>query len=134
MNPAVRTISHLDTRFLFPFSIDVEEVKAEHPEIWSAGRRWIEGLDEFVTSAAIRYPQSVINHLGPWKRSPYVAFDLDSQGYQDLVFFHPFTRRVFFDLAGEEGSPERETLLRLYRLAIPDGARLLYAAEDLNGC
>ena len=134
MNLAARTVSHLDTRFLFPFSIDVEEVKAAHPEIWGAGRRWIEGLDEFVTTAALRYPQQpVIRHVGPWKRSPYVAFDLDSQGYQDLVFFHPFTRRVFFDLAGEEGMTERETLLRLYRLAVPDGVRLLYAAEDLNG-
>src|SRR5262245_1800040 len=134
MTLADRTVAHLDTRFLFPFSIDVEEVKAANPRIWGLGRRWIEGLDEFVSAGRRHANDPVLQQLGASKRDPYVYFDLDSQGYQDLVFFHAFTRRVFFDLAGEDGTPEQESLLRFYRLPLPKDGRLLYRADDLNGC
>jgi CorA-like Mg2+ transporter protein len=132
---ADRVVAHLDTRFLFPFSIDAEEVKAAHREIWSGGVRWIEGLDRLVaTTPAGQTDQPAIRYLGHWKRAPEAAFDLNSEGYQNRVFFHPFTRRVFFDLAGESGTtPDQESLHRVYRMPVPDAARLLYAAEDGNG-
>jgi len=93
-----RTVAHLHTRFLFPFSIDVEEVKTANPAIWLSGRRWIEGLDELVCSGPTRSDGAVARHLGGWTRVKRGGFDLESTTYQNLVFFHPFVLRVFFDL------------------------------------
>jgi hypothetical protein len=114
---------HLHTYFLFPFSIDKEAVTEAHAAYWQKGRQWIDGLDEWIAA-----------HPAPflcWQRSPYTRFDIDSPAYQDMVFFHPVVRRVFFDTTGQTGS--REALLRCYTMTPPAGARLWLAASDTKG-
>jgi hypothetical protein len=94
---------HLHTYFFFPFSIDKEGVRETHGHIWKDDSRWIDGLDEWIGGHQAPYLDMV------WKRSPYTQFDLNSRAYQDMIFFHPIVRRVFFDTTGQEGS--REALL-----------------------
>ncbi|HUQ91496.1 MAG TPA: CorA family divalent cation transporter, partial [Bryobacteraceae bacterium] len=48
----------------------------------------------------------------------------------DMVFFHPFVRRVFFDTAGASASGE--SLLRCYHIPL-EGKRLCFEAEDIKG-
>ena len=82
---------HLHTYFFFPFSIDKEGVRETHGHIWKDDARWIDGLDEWIASHQPPYLDMV------WKRAPYTQFDLNSRAYQDMLFFHPIVRRVFFD-------------------------------------
>ena len=127
-------VLHLHTHFLFPFSIDVEAVKDEHPEIWGKDPRWINGLDAWISRGGARTDSPITRLLGGWRRAPYERFDLDSRGYQDLVFFHPFTRRVFFDVAEAAGKPsEYEALIRSYRIPPRKDVKISYEAQDLNG-
>lgn len=124
-------IAHLHTCFLFPFAIDREVVVARHNTVWN-GRRWIDGLDEWI--ARHEGMNEIARRLGPWKRSPLSRFDADSRAYQDMVFFHPFVRRVFFDTGGISRAPgEQESLLRRYEIAVPSDAKLSLFAEDLRG-
>ena len=116
---------HLHTYFFFPFSIDKEGVRETHPDIWKEGARWIDGLDAWIGSHSAPYLEMV------WKRSPYTQFDLGSRAYQDMIFFHPIVRRVFFDTAGQEGS--RESLLRCYEMSPPVGTKMFYECEDNQG-
>ncbi|MEJ7608719.1 MAG: hypothetical protein WKF37_21220 [Bryobacteraceae bacterium] len=50
-----------------------------------------------------------------------------------MVAFHPFVRRVFFDVAdpGSSGD-EMESLLNTYVLPIGDGRKLYLKAEDVE--
>ncbi len=131
MEPA--GILHLHTYFLFPFSIDKQAVLKDHPEIWARHLHWIDGLDEWIAAHAARGASPVVDKLGGWRRSAYTRFDMDSHAYQDMVFFHPFVRRVFFDTteaSGETG--EKESLLRCYRIPLA-GKKLWYEAEDNRG-
>lgn len=125
---------HLHTYFLFPFSLDKEAIVADHPEIWNTpGRGWFESLDRWVTA---HHPEEspVPGLLGRWKRAAYTRFDLDSQAYQDMVFFHPFVRRVFFDTAEWFGDDdEQESLLRCYTIPLPESKTLKFRAEDGRG-
>jgi len=114
---------HLHTYFLFPFSIDKEAVFEAHPAMWQKGRQWIDGLDDWI--AAHKAP-----HMS-WQRAPYTSFEIDSPAYQDMVFFHPIVRRVFFDTTGQAGS--REALLRCYTMRPPQGAKLFFEAGDNKG-
>jgi hypothetical protein len=118
-------VQHLHTYFFFPFSIDQEEVRERHPKLWQGDARWIDCLDEWIAS----HP----TQLGDlaWKRSSYTEFDMNSRAYQDMIFFHPIVRRVFFDTAGQEGS--RESLLRCYTITPPAGAKLRYECSDRKG-
>jgi hypothetical protein len=116
---------HLHTYFLFPFSIDKEGVRETHGHIWKEDSRWIDGLDEWIASHKPPYLDMV------WKRTPYTQFDLNSRAYQDMIFFHPIVRRVFFDTTGQEGS--REALLRCYTMHPPLGGKLYYECEDNKG-
>ena len=118
-------VQHLHTYFYFPFSIDKEEVRERHPRLWQSNARWIDGLDEWIASE-----RSPLHDL-KWTRSSYTKFDMSSRAYQDMIFFHPIVRRVFFDTAGQEGS--RESLLRCYRLMAPDGSTLRYECSDRKG-
>ncbi len=71
---------------------------------------------------------------GPWRRAAYTRFDVDSPAYQDMVFFHPIVRRVFFDTADDSGAAgEHEALLRCYEIPIPEGTKLWFEAEDAKG-
>ncbi len=111
---------HLHTYFLFPFSIDKEAVLEAHPEIWAKRQHWMEGLDEWIAS----HPPC----FAPWRRASYTKFDMGSPAYQDMVFFHPFVRRVFFDTTGPGAS--KEALLRCYTIPAGEGRRIWLQAED----
>lgn len=127
-------LSHLHTFFLFPFSVDRDVVLHEHGALW-AGRRWIDGLDDWIRSHDAQAPS-----IGRWQRAAYTQFGLDSPAYQDMVFFHPFVRRIYFDAlgmnagewAGEEMGGEGESLLRFYRLPVA-GKKVTLYAEDRRG-
>ena len=132
MNEAVRA-QHLNTYFLFPFAVDKEAVAEDHRGIWCKHPQWIAGLEEWVRLPGITFAGPLLEALGPWKRAAYKRFDMDSVSYQDMVFFHPYVRRVFFDcvdLWGEGG--ERESLLHFYRIPL-EGKRLWFEAEDAKG-
>lgn len=124
-------VSHLHTYFLFPFAIDREVVTARHHDLWQ-GRRWIEGLDDWI--GRHEGANEISRRLGNWKRAPVQRFDADSRAYQEMVFFHPFVRRVFFDTGGISRAPgEQEALVRLYEILPPPDGRLLLYAEDSRG-
>lgn len=128
MEPAV---SHLHTYFLFPFSIDREAVLEHHGGIWK-NRRWIEGLDDWLK--AHEGSNEIARRLGSWKRAAHQRFDADSRAYQDMVFFHPFVRRIYFDTGTVGRIPgEQESLLRKYEIGVPADARLTLYAEDSRG-
>lgn len=121
---------HLHTYFLFPFSIDKEAVKLAHPEIWFGKRRWLEGLDDWLAHHASVAPGDGVG-LRVWKRAAYNQFDFDSQPYQDMIFFHPFMRRVFFDIHSDFTA--EEALFRCYSLPNPEGSTLWYEATNIFG-
>ena len=122
-------VSHLHTYFLFPFSIDKDAVRSDHTEIWAKHPLWVDGLDAWL--AAHSGVGLVAAKLGVWKRAAYSSFDIESPAYQDMVFFHPFVRRVFFDTTGmTDPKEEAESLLRFYTIDIPSNARLLFQTED----
>jgi hypothetical protein len=123
-------VSHLHTYFLFPFSIDKDAVRMDHAEIWAKHPLWVDGLDDWI-AAHNAGGSAIPSKLGVWKRAAYSSFDIESPAYQDMVFFHPFVRRVFFDTTGmADPKEEAESLLRFYTLEIPENARLLFQSED----
>ncbi len=127
-------ILHLHTYFLFPFSIDKQKVLEIHGEIWSRHPHWVEGLDEWMAAHGSRPGAPIIEQLGRWQRAAYSQFDMDSQAYQDMVFFHPFVRRVFFDTIPTAGAGgEKEAMLRCYTIPIPAGCKLWFEANDPKG-
>ncbi len=126
-------ISHLHTYFFFPFSIDTDAVRNDHADIWRQHPLWVDGIDAWI-GAHGSVGDLLPTMLGKWKRASYTSFDLESPAYQDMVFFHPFVRRVFFDTTGMAGRKEEaESLLRFYGIDVPDGTRLLLQSEDSRG-
>ncbi|MFB3924143.1 MAG: hypothetical protein ACE145_20670 [Terriglobia bacterium] len=127
-------ILHLHTYFFFPFSIDKQAVLKIHRDIWVHHPHWIEGLDSWLAAHGSRAGAPMVERLGRWQRAAYTRFDMDSQAYQDMVFFHPFVRRVFFDTIDTEAAVgEKEALLRCYTIPIPPGSKLWFEAEDQKG-
>ncbi len=124
-------ILHLHTNFVFPFSIDQDAVMEDHPAIWRAKDQWFEKLDEWVTGHVNPGFASTAKRLQGWRRSSQHKFDLRSQAYQDMVFFHPFVRRAFFDTAGTDVS--QEALVHSYAIHPRTGSRLFYRAENCTG-
>jgi hypothetical protein len=122
---------HLHTYFLFPFWVDKSEVRGHHPEIWSRHEHWIDGLDQWI--GAHSESGSVPKQIGRWQRSPYTRFDMSSSAYQDMVFFHPFVRRVFFDTADACGHGQKESLLRCYTIPLAAESHLWFHASDNKG-
>ncbi len=132
MNDQVR-IQRLCTNFLFPFTVDKEAVAEDHEDIWSKHPRWIAALEEWIRMPGITFAGPLLEALGPWRRTPYRRFDMDSVSYQDMVFFHPYVRRVFFDSVDLWGEGvDRESLLHFYRISL-EGKRLWFEAEDAKG-
>ncbi len=104
---------------------------AEHPEIWKDGQQWFEKLDVWVTAHVIPEGRQAASCLGGWQRAPETDFDLHSTAYQDMVFFHPFVRRAFFDTGNV--SRDHDALVHRYVIRTERGGRLWYEAEDIRG-
>jgi len=127
-------ILHLHTYFLFPFSIDKHAVLEGHRALWAKRQHWVDGLDSWFAAHQAPGSSVVADRLGPWQRAAYTRFDMDSLAYQDMVFFHPFVRRVFFDTADTSVAlGEKEALLRCYTIPINEGEKLWFEAEDQKG-
>ncbi|MCC6263368.1 MAG: hypothetical protein IT169_07315 [Bryobacterales bacterium] len=127
-------VSHLHTFFLFPFAIDRQIVREQQPEFWNEQSDWIDGADNWLQGMGAKTRSRFANRVGVWKRDSYRSFDLNSLAYQDMVFFHPVVRRIFFDAnhpVPDETEPR--TLLRVYTVPLPAGARLFYECEDVRG-
>lgn len=122
-------IQHLHTYFLFPFAVDRSEVLLHHGAVWH-GRYWIDGLDDWINAHHIT-DSPIITNLGRWQRAAYTQFDMESEAYQDMVFFHPFVRRIFFDTAGVGlADNEIEALVRCYQIPLSQENKLFFLAED----
>lgn len=127
-------IQHLHTYFLFPFSVDKQAVLQDHRAIWTVHPRWIDGVDAWIAAHSSRDGSKLANRLGGWRRASYTRFDMDSTAYQDMVFFHPFVRRVFFDTGeGCGGRSEGESLLRCYEMPVDREGKVFFEAEDVKG-
>ena len=127
--PAAKPVLQLETYFLFPFVIDKEVVASAHPDFWPPLRSWIDGLDDWLRSENCATEAPIRARLGGWRRASYTEFDLDSSAYQDMVFFHPFVRRVFFDTK----TSDQATQLRVYEVLLPETLPLLWEAHDVRG-
>lgn len=123
-------ILHLHTYFIFPFSIDKRAVSENHSKAWNGKTYWIDGLDGWLAEHQTPGHSAMVAKVGPWKRAAYTSFGMDSPAYQDMVFFHPFVRRVFFDTIGP--SESSESLLRCYSIPLQD-KKLYLEAEDVKG-
>lgn len=126
------SLLHLHTYFFFPFAIDREFVSKGRAE-WQKQRYWINGLDECIAAHSRPERCGLIGKLGVWQRASYVRSDMDSPAYQDMVFFHPFVRRIFFDVAEESAADDREALIRCYRIPLDSGRKVLFGAADSRG-
>lgn len=129
---------HLHTYFLFPFSVDKEAVMHDHQALWQGCENWIDGLDAWIGDPPAAESSKVATRLGRWMRDPYTRFDMESAAYQDMVFFHPFVRRVFFDTKDSSGhAGENESLVRMYQIPLhghhESGRKLFFEAEDARG-
>jgi hypothetical protein len=69
----------------------------EHPEIWSESQPWFEKLDLWVTGHVVPEYAYAVAQLGGWQRHPDNCLDFHSSAYEDMMFFHPFVRKAFFD-------------------------------------
>src|SRR5271165_4107721 len=123
----------LDTYFLFPFALDKEAIQADHPQAWPGKTRWIDGLDSWIAGHSGRSTSQGMAGLGPWKRSSYSKFDLDSPAYSDLLFFHSIIRHVFFDTNIGRHADDQENQLRCYTIDIGAPARLWFEGSDALG-
>lgn len=124
-------VVHLHTYFLFPVSIDRVAVMEEHPEIWRESQHWFEKLDLWVTGHVVPEYAEAAARLGGWQRHSESCLDFHSQAYEDMMFFHPFVRKAFFDT--RDSDREHEALLHRYVIPTKSGSRLFYEAEDGYG-
>jgi CorA-like Mg2+ transporter protein len=124
-------VLHLHTYFLFPLTIDQNAVMDEHPEIWRQSPLWFEKLDAWVTQHVVPEYQAAADQLGKWQRHSETSVDFNSPTYQDMMSFHPFVRRAFFDTGGS--NPKHETLTHRYVIRMAPGSRLFYEGEDDSG-
>jgi hypothetical protein len=116
---------------LLPVSIDKQAVSEDHPAIFCKHPAWIQGLEEWFRSPPNATGEKLVARVGPWKRSAYNSFDIESAAYQDMVFFHPFVRRVFFDSAEKNSKvTENKSLLQCYWIDTNSHGRLWFLAED----
>jgi hypothetical protein len=124
---------HLHTYFLLPISIDKEAVCEDHMGIWSRHAHWMNGVTEWLNLPPEGPGVKLTGRLGKWKRSPYTHFDIDSPAYQDMVFFHSYVRRVFFDTTEPpEDGQGPDSLVQFYSIPL-GGKKLFFLAEDAKG-
>lgn len=122
---------HQHTYFLFPFSVDKPGVMRNHAQAWKGKQYWIDGLDDWIAAHELATETPLVANIGPWRRAAYQSFALDSPAYQDMVFFHPFVRRVFFDTQGSCGMSEN--LLRCYSIPLDECRKVYFEADDVKG-
>ncbi len=123
-------ISHLHTYFLFPFAVNSERVIARNPQFWRKAIHWLDGFEEWIKICS-GSDSLVPRLLGRWQRHSYNRFELDSEAYQDMVFFHPFVRHVFFDTQTKQPGPHL-ALIRCYVLPL-EGKDVFLEATDEQG-
>jgi hypothetical protein len=121
----------LHTYFLFPVAIDRGAVMEEHPEIWRGTQPWFEQLDRWVTRHVVPEYAAVAARLGTWQRRAESAIDFHSSAYEDMMFFHPFIRKGFFD--ARDSDRGNEALVHRYAIPAKPDSRLFYEAEDGGG-
>src|SRR5271169_6560735 len=109
--------THLHTYFLFPFALDKDAIRANHPQTWPGKTKWIDGLDSWIAGATGQREPQGMAALGFWRRSSYSSYDLDSPGYSDLLFFHSVVRHVFFDTSLRRHPDDQQNQLRCYTIA-----------------
>lgn len=131
-------VLHYHSYFLFPFVVDKEAVMDDHDQVWAKCEHWVDGLDSWMGAHGMGIDSTVAFRLGRWQRDPYVRFDMDSRAYQDMVFFHPFVRRVFFDTRDASGGEnEAASLVRSYIIPLDahheSGRKLTLEASDARG-
>ena len=127
-------LQHFHTYFLFPFAMDRETLLGEHPVQWKNHRQLLEGVDKWIAAHQQPPGASARRFLGSWSRAAYTRFDADSPAYQDMMFFHPFVRRIFFDsVDSSAGQEEHEPLMRCYVMPVSAGAQVWLSAEDVRG-
>jgi hypothetical protein len=124
-------VTHLHTYFLFPAAIDRAAVIEEHPEIWRGSQSWFEKLDHWVTGHVVPEHAAAATELGRWQRHSESGTDFHSPAYEDMMFFHPFIRRAFFDTGASDQN--YEALVHRYVVPAKPGSRLFYEAEDSGG-
>lgn len=100
----------------------------EHPEIWRGRQPWFERLDHWVTTHVVPEYRSAATFLGGWHRHPENGLDFNSPTYQEMMFFHPFIRRVFFDTGVFD--QQDEALVHRYVINVGPDSRIFYEAED----
>jgi hypothetical protein len=123
----------LYTYFLFPFALDCEAVRADHPKAWPGDTKWIEGLDPWIERPGQAHSSPAMNRLKPWKRATYTQFDSCSPAYTDLLFFTSIVRHVFFDTNIRRSSADEENQLRCYTISLDPSARLWFEGADALG-
>jgi hypothetical protein len=123
--------SHLQTFFLFPFSIDKQAVLEDHAEVWPKGRAWFDGIDDWIATHNGRGTSATPTRLGRWQRAAYKHFDLNSEAYENMASFHPFVRRVFFDTC--DPGQQQESLLNTYIIPLGSDRQIFMTAEDSKG-
>jgi hypothetical protein len=69
--------------------------------------------------------------LGSWQRHPESSMDFHSLAYEDMMFFHPFIRKAFFDTG--DSDRDNEALVHRYVIPARPDSRLFYEAEDCGG-
>jgi hypothetical protein len=124
-------LSLLHTYFLFPFSINSARLMSGNEEYWVSTPHWLDGFEQWLNVCAHRDATGISTTLGRWQRSSYTEFGMDTRAYEDMVFFHPFVRHVFFDTKNA-GTDPTLALIRCYCIPL-DGKEVAFTATDSNG-
>ncbi|HWR16297.1 MAG TPA: hypothetical protein VN577_15820 [Terriglobales bacterium] len=122
-------LSLLHTYFLFPFSINSARLMSGNEEYWVNTPHWLDGFEQWLNVCALSDKAGIRDILGCWQRDSYTRFDMDSRAYEDMVFFHPFVRHVFFDTQNAGTDPSL-ALIRCYTIPLAGKEVVLSATDD----
>src|SRR5262249_19238645 len=86
-------------------------------EYWVNTPHWLDGFEKWLNVCAMGDKAGVRNLLGCWQRESYTDFGMDTRAYEDMVFFHPFVRHVFFDTQNAGTDPSM-ALIRCYTIPL----------------
>ena len=124
-------LSLLHTYFLFPFSINSARLMSGNEEYWVNTPHWLDGFEKWLNVCARTDRAGVRSVLGSWQRDSYTEFGMDTRAYEDMVFFHPFVRHVFFDTQNA-GTDPTLALIRCYVIPLR-GKEVTLNATDNTG-